>query len=406
MSDDLVADLARHSSRSRAVAPWLVWTLALVEAGLIGLAPLLFRPQFAASITDVSLEFVTFLATIAVVVMVFATAGALVTRRQPGNLVGWLMLVGGPALGCVFLGYLVSAVLADSDPATASWFVLAASVMFGPGLFVLGPVLACVFPTGRPLPGWWGRAVWLGTGAIIVGAVIAALAPGQIEETMTLENPVGIRFLPDGLRAAGNTLTSLALGVGALVGPASLIVRFRRSSTEVRHQLKWFLCAGLIWAVVMPVSLLVGETWTAILALAALGLVPVAVVVSVLRYRLYEIDTLINRTLVYVPLVGVVAGMYSASVVLLQRVFTALTGDSSDAAAVISALFLAAVFTPIRNGIQSAVDRRFKPAESDAASKWSDPEFRAAVESIVRDVVDRTPDDSLDRRNSAAGAAE
>ena len=126
-------------------------------------------------------------------------------------------------------------------------------------------------------------------------------------------------------------------------------------------------------------------------AILALGLVPVAVVVAVLRYRLYEIDTLINRTLVYVPLVGIVAGIYAGLVALLQRAFTAVTGDKSDAAAVISALALAAVFTPIRNALQSAVDRRFKPADSSAAGKWDDPEFRAAVEAIVRDVVERPP---------------
>ncbi len=381
---------APQSSLSRAVA-WLCWTAALLEAGLISLAPLLFERQFAASGSDVNLEFGVFLATIALVVMVFATAGLLVTRRQPGNLVGWLMLVGGPALGAVFVGYLLGAVVTVSDPVTASWFVLAANVMFGPALFLLGPALASVFPTGHLLPGWWASALSICTRAIVIGATISALTPGQLEESIALVNPIGITALPDGLRPVGNTLTAVALGIGALLGPASLIVRYRRSPTEVRHQLKWFLYAAVVLALVMPVSLAAGETWTAILALVAFGLIPVAVVVSVLRYRLYEIDTLINRTLVYVPLVGVVAGIYAGSVVLLQRAFTALTGDTSDAAAVISALALAAVFTPIRNALQAAVDRRFKPAESGAESKWEDPEFRAAVEAIVRDVVDRAP---------------
>ena len=383
--------VAPQPTRSWAVAPWIVWTAALLEAALIGLAPLLFPRQFEASDTDGNLEFGAFLAIIALVVMVFATAGALVTRRQPGNMVGWLMLIGGPALGAVFVGYLSGVVLAAGDPATASWFVLAGGVMFGPTLFVLGPAFASVFPNGHLLPGWWARAMWLCAAAIVVGAVITAFAPGQLEESIALANPLGIDILPEGLRAVGNALTALAIGVGAIVGPASLVVRYRRSSTEVRHQLKWFLYAGVVWALVMPFSLLVGENWTAILALLALGLVPVAVVVSVLRYRLYEIDTLINRTLVYVPLVGVVAGIYAGLVALLQRAFTALTGDTSDAAAIISALALAAVFTPIRNTIQAAVDRRFKPAESRASGKWDDPEFRAAVESIVRDVVERAP---------------
>jgi hypothetical protein len=93
----------------------------------------------------------------------------------------------------------------------------------------------------------------------------------------------------------------------------------------------------------------------------------------------------------------VVAGIYAGLVALLQRGFTALTGDTSDAAAIISALALAAVFTPIRNALQSAVDRRFKPADSQAPGKWDDPEFRVAVEAIVRDVVDRAPHRRVDR---------
>jgi len=172
---------------------------------------------------------------------------------------------------------------------------------------------------------------------------------------------------------------------------ASLAVRYIRSSSEARHQLKWFLYAGVLVAVVLPISLVAADTWSAILALLTLGLVPVAVVIAVLRYRLYEIDTLINRTLVYVPLVGIVAGIYAGSVALLQRLFVAVTGNTSDAAAVISALALAAVFTPIRNAIQSSVDRRFKPSSPESPGKWEDPEFRAAVEAIVRDVTGRTP---------------
>jgi two-component system NarL family sensor kinase len=385
MTTETLVD-TKKTSRSVAVATWVVWLIALLEAGLIGFAPLLFRRQFAESGTGVDLEFVAFVVTIALVVMVFATAGAMVARGQPANLVGWLMLAGAPALGGVFLGFLIGVVLTDSDPGMARWFVLAGVVLFGPALFVLGPALAAVFPTGHLLPGWWARATWLVAIAIGIGALLAVVTPGRLEESIALDNPLGISGLPPDLRAIGSSLTALGLAVGALVGVASLVVRYRRSAVDVRHQLKWFLYAGVVLAVVMPISLAVGENWTAIVAMLALGLVPISVVVSVLRYRLYEIDTLINRTLVYVSLVGIVAGIYAGLVALLQRAFTALTGDTSDAAAVISALALATVFTPIRNALQAAVDRRFKPAEA-APSKWDDPEFRAAVEAIARDVV-------------------
>ena len=216
-----------------------------------------------------------------------------------------------------------------------------------------------------------------------------ALAPGPLEETIELANPLGVAALPAGLRDLGNILVGLALVGGTLVAVASLAVRFARSDADTRHQLKWFLFAVITWAIVLPFSLVAGDTWTATIALLVLGLVPAAVFVAVRRYRLYDIDILINRTLVYVPLVGIVAGLYAGLVALLQRLFTAATGNTSDAAAIISALALAAVFTPIRNTIQAAVDRRFKPQDAKAPSQWDDPAFRAAVEAIVRDVTGR-----------------
>jgi hypothetical protein len=378
---------APSSSRLVATLPWILWTGAVLEAGLIGFTPLIFPQLSATAPADETIEFAAFLATIALVVVVFATAGLLISRRQASNAVGWLVLAGGPSLGAVFLGYLVGVLLIDTDPTAGSWFFLIGVILFGPALYLVGPGLASVFPTGRPLPGWWTVAFRLSVAAIATGAVIAAFAPGPLEDGVPVANPLGMGVLPAGMREVGNAVTSLALVGAALIAVASLVVRFLRSASETRHQLKWFLFAGVLLALVLPLSLVVGDTWTAIFALLTLGLVPIAVVVAVLRYRLYEIDTLINRTLVYVPLVGIVAGLYAGSVALLQRIFTAATGNTSDAAAVISALALAAVFTPIRNGIQSAVDRRFKPKETKPPSQWDDPEFRAAVEAIVRDVV-------------------
>jgi two-component system, NarL family, sensor kinase len=366
--------------------PWVVWTGAMLEAALIGFSPLLFPALVATTPAEEIIEFGAFLVSIALVVLVFATAGLLISRQQPRNAVGWLLLGGGPALGGVFLGYLVGTLLTETNPGLGSWFVLIGVVLFGPAIYVVGPGLASVFPNGRPLPGPWTGAFWLSVTAITTGTGMVALAPGPLEESIAVLNPLGVETLPTALRDLGNALTGIALAGGALLALASLVARYRRSSSDTRHQLKWLIFAGVLVTVALPLSLVVGDSWSAIVALVALGLVPVAVVVAVLRYRLYEIDTLINRTLVYVPLVGIVAGIYAGLVALLQRVFTAATGNTSDAAAVISALVLAAVFTPMRNAIQSAVDRRFKPNKPEAPSRWDDPEFRAAVEAIVRDV--------------------
>ena len=382
---------APATSRLAAALPWVVWAGAMLEAGLIGFPLQTFPQLFADAPADERFALSVFLATIAIVVVVFATAGLLISRQQPHNAVGWLLLIGGPALGAVFLGYLVGVLLIEAGNSTGGWFFLAGAVLFGPALFSVGPGLASVFPNGRPLPGWWTMAFRLSVVAIAAGSLVTAVAPGPLEESVALANPLGIGVLPVDVRVVGSVLTNVALAAGAVVAVASLVVRFLGSSPETRHQLKWFLCAGILFAIALPIGLVLGETWTAILSLLTLGLVPVAVVVAVLRYRLYEIDTLINRTLVYVPLVGIVAGIYAGSVALLQRLFVAVTGNTSDAAAVISALALAAVFTPIRNAIQSGVDRRFKPSAPKTPGQWEDPDFRAAVEAIVRDVTGRTP---------------
>jgi two-component system NarL family sensor kinase len=377
------------ASRLAAALPWVVWAGAALEAALVGFSPLLFPEILATTPADDTVEFGAFLAAIAIVVLVFATAGLSIARQQPRNAVGWLLLSGGPALGGVFLGFLVGVLLVATDPALGGWFVLLGVVLFGPAIYLVGPGLAFVFPDGRPLSGAWTVAFWLSVTAIVAGALLTAFTPGPLEESIPGVNPLGIDALPIGLRDVGNALTSMALAVGTLVAVASLVARYQRSPSDTRHQLKWLVFAGFLLALALPLSLAVGDTWTASLALVTLGLVPIAVVVAVLRYRLYEIDNLINRTLVYVPLVGIVAGLYAGLVALLQRIFTAATGNTSDAAAVISALALATVFTPIRNTIQAAVDRRFKPIAKEVASPWADPEFRSAVEAIVREVTAR-----------------
>jgi two-component system NarL family sensor kinase len=380
--------VASAPSRFATALQGVVWTVAALEAALVGFSPLLFPEIVAMTPAEDVVEFVAFLVSIAVVVLVFATAGLLISQQQPRNAVGWLLLSGGPALGGFFLGYLVGVLVIETDPALGGWIVLVGVVLFGPALYLVGPGLVSVFPDGRPLPGWWTGAFWISAAAIAVGAVVTAFAPGPLEESIAVANPLGIAVLPSGLRDVANVLTGAALAAGTLIAVASLVVRYRRSASDTRHQLKWLVFVGVLLTLVLPLSLVVAETWTAIIALVALGLVPIAVVVAVLRYRLYEIDTLINRTLVYVPLVGITAGLYAGSVALLQRIFTAVTGDTSDAAAEICALALAAVFTPIRNAIQSAVDRRFKPNKPEA-NRWDDPAFRSAVEAIVRDVTDR-----------------
>lgn len=385
MTSEVVAERAPAGMR---ILPWLVWAWAAAEAALLVAAPWLFTEELGIA-GDESIELAVFLSALAVAVMAFATAGVLVTRQQGRNTVGWTMLVGGASLGAVFVSYTVGVAILEAEPGIGAWFALLGVVLFGPALYLLGPGLASVFPDGRPLPGWWTWASVVPAIAIVLGSALAAVAPGNLEPTIAVANPLGVAALPAGVRDVANAVTVLALVGGGIVAVASMAVRYRAANSVVRHQLKWFLYAVAVWAVLLPISLVVGDNSTAILAVLALTLVPIAVVVAVRHYRLYEIDNLINKTLVYVPLVGIVAGLFAGLTTFLQAVFTAVTGDTSDAATINSALAMAALFTPIQNWLQAIVDRRFKSEDATAVSQWDDPAFRAAVEAIVRDVTGR-----------------
>jgi hypothetical protein len=253
-----------------------------------------------------------------------------------------------------------------------------------------------VFPSGHLPNDRWRRSVWPLAAGTTVTAVATAFAPGPMAEGQPM-NPLGIEALTPlvgPLQAVG----LLLFFIGTIGSGAALIARFRRSEGVEREQLKWFgfaaivlviaLCVAIVGGAIEPIAV-VGYT----VVFAALFCLPLAIGVAVMRYRLYEIDRLINRTLVYVPLTAIVAGGYAASVALLQRVFQAVTGDTSDAAIVLSTLFLAAVFTPIRKWLEGLVDERFKPVvgapgqESVALDQPTGDPWEARMETIARRVL-------------------
>ncbi len=178
------------------------------------------------------------------------------------------------------------------------------------------------------------------------------------------------------------------------MGVVAVVVRYRRGTPMERQQGRWFVAAVALAALPLSVSFTPPFGGPATLLIASFGLllVPVAVGIAVTRYRLYEIDRLINRTLVYVPLTALVAGLYAGIVALLQRVFQSVTGDTSDAAIVISTLILASVFTPMRKWLEGIVDRRFKAAPATVApaigaNDVGSPEWEGRVAAIALRVV-------------------
>jgi hypothetical protein len=342
-------------------------------------------------------DLVVFL-TIAVLGLVFGVTGALVASRLPGNLVGWIF--------CVLALLFQSSGLADAYVAyeartdaslpgqawvawTSQWFLNVSS----PTLIVLCFLL---FPTGRLPSARWRALVWVVVGVAVVCAASAALAPGGLPD-YPFENPVGIESAA-ALRRVAEVSLLILIAPLMLVSALSLFVRLRRATGIERQQLKWFAYAATLLATeLVAVNVLgallggglegeVSELVPFLVFLVALSGMPVAMGVAILRYRLYDIDILINRTLVYGSLTVTLVLVYDGGVVSLQYAFRALTGSDSQLAVVASTLAIAALFGPLRRRIQAVIDRRFYRRRYDA---------RRTLESYSARLRDETDLDSL-----------
>ena len=291
--------------------------------------------------------------------LAFGSVGALVAARQHGNRIGWLLIGIGLATGVtgVINQYpiLIDATgrtlpLADAARWMSAWIWVVLTV----GLMLL-PLL---FPDGHLLSPRWQGAVVLALGAMgtMIASIIIAVQPIGPIPASPLVATIGAQTSP--LMMAG-----FVLYVGAvLTAAASIVVRYRRAGTEQRQQIKWFAFAGILFlpgAIAGLSPIFLGHVFLLACAFFAVA----AIAIAILRYRLYEIDLIINRTLVYGALSAILAGVYTASITLSQRVFTAVTGERSDAAIVITTLIVAATFTPLKTRLQAVVDARLKTAQ-------------------------------------------
>jgi hypothetical protein len=305
--------------------------------------------------------------------LAWSTVGALVVSRRPENPIGWVVWA---------MGLLSS--LALSTAQYAAYALLGRRGGPLPGAELLGLIsswiwvpiigllifLLLLFPNGRLPSRRWRPVAWLGGLVIAVGAAAEAVVPGPIDGLAPLRNPLGIE------RAAGTltlltTLSQAAAAVLLLVAVVSLFVRLLRAGGEERQQVKWLAYAATVLAAnffLGSVSGAMSASWVGFV-LGTVGFVgiPAAVGVAVLRYRLYDIDLVINRTLVYGSLTAALVAVYAGSVVALQGVFRSLTGQESQLAIVASTLAIAALFGPLRRRIQGVVDRRFYRRKYDAA---------------------------------------
>jgi hypothetical protein len=307
-------------------------------------------------------------------VVIDATVGAIVASRRPENPVGWLLCLAGVTISTSSFAsqYAIYALLArpGSLPAGEALAWIAAwqlPIMNGiPVLYLL------LFPTGRLPSRRWRPVAWLTVAFVIVGVVLSALSPGAYLGSLgPIRNPLGIEGLTAIYKAVFFTMAPLLIGAAVL----SVFVRLRRSVGIERQQLKWFAYAVAAFAVgiilVSVITVVDTPPWferagVAFFTLAGAAY-PVAIGIAILRYRLYDIDRIINRTLVYGSLTAMLALVYLGGVVGLQATLRGLTGQESTLAIVASTLLIAALFSPLRRRVQGFVDQRFYRRKYDAA---------------------------------------
>jgi hypothetical protein len=305
--------------------------------------------------------------------LAFAVTGAIVATRLPRNPIGWIFCYMGLLIGAGNLPFQYAIVALYIDPDSLPGGD-AAAVLQNLGLTPCFGLLAfalLLFPDGRlPSRRWRPAAAAALIGSTLVG-VGYALRPGRLDSPFHgVKNPFGVGSfeLMDGLTGAGWLLMAL----GAAFAAAAIVVRFRRSSGVEHEQLKWITLAGTGIGVLFVANFLsfaldvqgIDQLRLTLVGLAFSAL-PIAAGIGILRYRLYDIDVVINRTVVYGALTGALAGIYVGTVLVLQLVLGGLTEDSGLAVAG-STLAVAAAFRPLRSRIQEAVDRRFYRRRYDA----------------------------------------
>jgi hypothetical protein len=358
---------------------WLAWSVCVFSLALTALSFVLIilNLNLNAPIYFYWLEPTT-------IAVGYSVIGAIIASRLPAHPIGWICCaIGFLAAVEHFSGeYAIYALLAPHPEALLGgkamlWASLWAWILF----FGLIEILLFLFPNGRLPSKRWRPLAWLSAALTSIAAVLIAISPDAALDALgssddvhiALPNPLGVEGLPNLYRPV-QTLV-LALGLAAAI---SVVVGRRRARGVERQQLKWLLYAGAIFfvgnvlknTVFSPLGGVLWGLWVGYLLVVVGGLGgPIAIGIAILRYRLYEIDTLINRTLVYGSLTAMLVAIYFVGVAAGQAILRTLTGQEQQPqlAIVVSTLVIAALFNPLRRRIQFLIDRRFYRSKYDAA---------------------------------------
>ncbi len=354
------------------VAGWIAWSVSGVSVACAALGVFFLVLNGVGVRTQ---EF-DYSASGAVLSVSFSTIGGLIASRRPENPIGWIFLAVGLSQGFDTFDTQYGRYALATNPGSlpgGPLMVWLASWTYVPGLGLAATLTLLLFPTGRlPSPRWrW--VSWVVAAAIALMVVPTAVILWPLRGRALISDMVPAQIAGEVLWLQG--LGLLLVVVCMVASVASLVVRFHRAGGQERQQLKWLTYAGIVSVVTFVTTLFVPQyVWASgIWPMVSFALlftvypsIPVAVGVAILKYRLYDIDRLINRTLVYGALTMSLALVYFGSVVLLQGALRALAGQGSQLAVVVSTLAIAALFNPLRRRVQDFVDWRFYRRKYDA----------------------------------------
>jgi hypothetical protein len=301
----------------------------------------------------------------AIVLVAFAALGTMVVSREPRNAVGWVLVVIPLSLGVLIVSDRLFWLIALNSGATggaAAYAAWLANWAWIPAIVPTFTILPLLFPTGETVSRRWRVLLWTALAAGIATFAGTAFAPGPLDAFRGVDNPISI---DSPVVAIVGRVGFFVLVPTALASIVSLGVRFRRSHGVERQQLKWVVAAAALLPVAFTGAGFGGKAGFLILT-SGLLVVAGAVAIAMLRYRLYDIDVVINRALVYGALSAMLAATYLGTVLLLQVLIAPLT-EKSDLAIAGSTLAVAGLFRPARRRIQATVDRRFYRSRYDAA---------------------------------------
>jgi hypothetical protein len=396
---------ARRSGPGPAIA-WVAWLLALV-GGLVGFA---MAARAATTPGGYPQDPLTSLSTMAAILS-YGSVGLILRLRRPDHTMGWLFLAIALTAAASNLSWGTMAMQSEQPTTDRLWLV--GALVYSAALLVtwfllLAGLILC-FPTGRPAGLQERRLLW---GAILLAPVLAIgvlLRPGPIIAQPAFENPI---VEPGGLGAVVLPAAFLCEIALAVLGILAMARRYRDGGSELRHQIRWFALGAVALVAASGLYLGVGilvpaaeiVIWNLVYVTWALSLVvlPVAVLFAITRHRLYEIDRIIGRTFVIGSMAAILAGLFAASMRLLEALVVAVTGERSDVIVVVTTLILTTTFTPLKQWLEKIPPRWFKddpesslsvnqavvvPAPTDGTSTASaDEELDARIERIARRV--------------------